>query len=145
MRSQRGFTLLELIVASAIMAIAVVGLLAGLSGAARSASRLRGSARAAELAQLRMNELLLDENFPRNTVVEGEFDASLSGGVEAGWRARQTLFELPPNPAPGQLSLDRVEVQVWWKESKSERTYSLEAFRRRALKPEDIPQVVAPQ
>ena len=139
--ADRAFTLLELIVASAIMAIAVVGLLAGLSGAVRNASHLRGYDRAAQLAQLRMNELVLDERFPRNTVVEGVFDASLSGGTEAGWQARQSAFELPPSPAPGLLALDRIELRIWWKEGPQQRSLSLETYKRRTLKPEDIPPV----
>ena len=40
-RANRGFTLLEMIVATTIMGVAVTGLLAGLSGATRNAARLR--------------------------------------------------------------------------------------------------------
>ena len=145
MTGRRGFTLLEMIVASAIMAIAVVGLMAGLSGAARSAARLRNYDRAEQLARLRMNELLLDDRFPRNTTVEGAFDGSLTGGVPAGWRAKHSLFELPPLPAIGQFGLDRVELQIWWMDGKQERTFSLDAYKRRRLAAEDIPPVeVAP-
>jgi general secretion pathway protein I len=142
---ERGFTLLELIVASAIMAIAVVGLLAGLSGAARNAARLRDYDRAAQLAELRMNELLLDDRFPRNTEVDGAFDASLSGGMESGWRARLSAFEMPPVPAPGQMALDRIELQVWWMEGGQKRSLTLDGYQRRVLKPEDIPPVVVAQ
>ena len=127
------------------MGIAVVGLMSGLSGAARNAARLRNYDRAAQLAQLRMNELLLDDRFPRNTVMEGAFDAGLTGGVPSGWRARRGLFELPPSPAPGQLALDRIELQIWWMEGKAQRTLSLDAYQRHSLAPEDIPPVeVAP-
>ncbi|MGD0498262.1 MAG: prepilin-type N-terminal cleavage/methylation domain-containing protein [Bryobacteraceae bacterium] len=145
MTGERGFTLLELIVASAIMAIAVVGLLAGLSGAARNAARLRDYDRAAQLAELRMNELLLDDRFPRNTEVDGAFDASLSGGMESGWRARLSAFEMPPVPAPGQMALDRIELQVWWMEGGQKRSLTLDGYQRRVLKPEDIPPVVVAQ
>ncbi len=143
---RRGFTLLELIVATAIMGIAVVGLLAGLSGAARNAARLRESDRAVQLAQMRMNELLLDENLPRGAELEGEFDRVLTGGAESGWRARVTVFEMPPAPSPGQRALDRVELEVWWKSGEERRTFSLDAYRQRPLKPEDVPppQVVMP-
>ena len=145
MTGRRGFTLLELIVASAIMAIAVVGLMAGLSGAARNATRLRDYDRAVQLAQLRMNELLLDDRFPRNTEVNGLFDASLGGGVESGWRARQTAFEMPPLVSPGQMVLDRIQLEVWWVAGGQKRSLTLDGYRRRALRPEDIPLVVAAQ
>ncbi len=143
---RRGFTLLELVVATAIMGIAVVGLLAGLSGSARNAARLRESDRAVQLAQMRMNELLLDENLPRGTELEGDFDRTLTGGLESGWRARVTLFEMPPGPAPGQPALDRVELEVWWKSGSDRRTFSLDGYRQRPLRQEDVPppQAVAP-
>ena len=63
-----------MIVATTIMGVAVTGLLAGLSGATRNAARLRDYDRVVQLARLRMNELLLDERLPRDTVVSGEFD-----------------------------------------------------------------------
>jgi general secretion pathway protein I len=139
---RRGFTLLELIVASAIMAIAVVGLMAGLSGAARNATRLRDYDRAVQLAQLRMNELLLDDRLPRNAEVNGLFDASLAGGVESGWRARLSAFEMPPYLAPGQMALYRIQLEVWWTVGGQKRTLTLDGFKRRVLKAEDIPSVV---
>ena len=138
MSGKRGFTLLELIVASAIMAIAVVGLMAGLSGATRNAARLRNYDRAVQLAQLRMNELLLDDRFPRNTLVEGVFDASLSGGIEAGWRSRREMFEAPPALAPGQLALDRIALEVWWIDDRERRTLTMESYQRRVLRAEDV-------
>ena len=60
MRRQRGFTLLEMIVATVIMATAVVGLLASISGAARNAARLRDYDRVVQLGRLQMNDILAD-------------------------------------------------------------------------------------
>jgi general secretion pathway protein I len=137
-RSTRGFTLLEMIVASTIMAVAVVGLLAAISGAERNAARLREYDRAVGLAKLRMNELLLDNFTPRDLPISGGFDPSLTGGIEAGWRARVTAFELPPVPAPGQFALDRIALEVWWKSGTHERTMALEGYRRRLLTAADI-------
>ena len=103
-----------MVVATLIMAIAVVGLLSGISGATRNAARLRTYDRAVQLARLRMNDLLMDYTMPRETPVSGTFDPVLTGGVESGWRARLSNFEMPPVPAPGQLALDRIELEVWW-------------------------------
>jgi general secretion pathway protein I len=136
---RRGFTLLEMIVATTLMGIAIVGLLVGISGAALNAARLRDYDRAVQLARLRMNELLLDRTMPRDTVISGPF------GPDAGWQARLSIFEMPPAPAPGQLALDRIELQVWWTSGEKRRTFSLDAFRQRVLRAEDIPPVAVRQ
>jgi general secretion pathway protein I len=137
-RRQRGFTLLEMIVATTIMGIAVVGLLGGISGATHNAARLRDYDRIVQLARLRINELIVDRQLPRDTLLTGPFDPSQSGGLESGWQARLTAFEMPPAPAPGQYALDRLELQVWWVSGSTRRTLNLEAFRPRILRPEDL-------
>ena len=138
MTGRRGFTLLEMVVATLIMAIAVVGLLSGISGATRNAARLREYDRAVQLARLRMNDLLMDYLMPRDTLVSGAFDPAVTGGIESGWRARLANFEMPPAPAPGQLALDRIELEVWWTSGKDHHTLTLDAFRSRVLKPGDV-------
>jgi len=127
-----------MMVATTIMAIAIVGLLSGISGALRNASRLTDYDRAVQLARLRMNELLLDQQLPRDTVIDGDFDPQQTGGRKAGWRARVANFEMPPNPQPGQIALDRLELQVWWMAGADRRTFTLDAYRPRVLKPQDI-------
>ncbi|HEV3331683.1 MAG TPA: type II secretion system protein [Bryobacteraceae bacterium] len=144
MRRRRGFTLLEMMVATVIMAVAVVGLLSGISGALRNAARLTDYDRAVQLARLRMNELLVDQRLPRDAVVNGDFDPSLSGGLEAGWRARLSNFEKPPSPGPGQITLDRVELEIWWMSGSQRRTFTLDAFRPHVLTPADLAPSVSP-
>ena len=138
MRSERGFTLLEMIVATTVMGIAVVGLMSGLSGSTRNASRLREYDRAATLARLRMNELLLDTKMPRNTPLSGSFDPSLTGGVDMGWEARLENFEQAQPPAPGQMALDRIELQVWWMAGRDRRSFTMDAYRSHVLQQSDV-------
>jgi type II secretion system protein I len=73
MKRRAGFTLLEVLVATVIMGIAVAGLMAGLSQSVRNASRLTEHDRAAMLARTKMNELLLDINLPFTGSVDGDF------------------------------------------------------------------------
>ena len=143
----RGFTLLEMLVATLIMGIAVVGLLSGLSTSMRNADRVKDYDRAVMLARAKMDGLLLDSALPRNQVVEGVFDPALMGGTEGGWRARLTMFEAPRNPQPGQSVVDRVELEVWWMSGATRRRFQVDGYRRTVLRPADmaaIAMVVAP-
>lgn len=145
MRRASGVTLLEMLVATTILAIAVVGLMTGLSGTTRNAARLQDYDRAVQLGRTRMNELMLDLRLPRNSTVSGAFDRSQSGGMEAGWRARLTQFALPPVLRQGEAGLDRLELEVWWKSGTAIRTYTLDAYRPRPITAEDVIAESAPK
>jgi type II secretion system protein I len=139
-RNQSGFTLLEVLVATVIMGLAVAGLIAGLSQSVRNASRLTDYDRAAILARTKMNELLLDANLPFDGTVEGRFDANQTGGVPFGWRAALRPFDMPPKAGPGVEILQRVALELWWQPSTgARRTIQLESYRR-ALIPIPIAQ-----
>ena len=127
-RKRRGFTLLELLVATTIMGIAVVALLANLSTSLRTASRLTGRDRAALLAQQKLEELVAQRALP--PYAEGRFDAREAGGVEAGWNSRAEVFEASPQGGPGAPMLQRVAVEVWWREGPVRKTLALETYRR---------------
>jgi type II secretion system protein I len=137
-KSARGITLLEMIVAVTILAIAVVGLMSGLAGTTRNAARLQDYDRAVQLGRTQMNELMLDQRLTRNAVVNGLFDPALTGGLESGWKARVTQFEMPPHVVPGSTALDRLELEVWWRSGANIRTYTLDAYRPRVIKPDDV-------
>ena len=134
---QRGFTLLEVLVATTIMGMVVIGLLSAISGSLRNASRLTEKDRAALLARAKMDELLLDPHLPRLSPIEGRFAAALMGGVDGGWRARVTLFDSPPMPAPGLRVLDRIELEVWWNSPDGRKQLALESYRTHILTPEE--------
>jgi general secretion pathway protein I len=123
---QKGFTLLEVLVATVVMAVAVTGLLAALSTSMRNAARLTDYDRAALSARVKMDELLTTTQLPRGTVLEGPWEYG-------GWRARVTPFESLPNSGPGSLVLDRIELELWWMSGDVRRHLNLEAFHRSEL------------
>lgn len=138
MKGERGFTLLEMLVASTVMAIAIVGLLSSIAGATANAARLRDYDRVAQLARLRMNELVADDTIPPGANLGGDFDPALTGGMEAGWQARVTMAEMPPHPSTGQPALERIELEVWWVSGAKKRSFSLDAHRTHILGPGDL-------
>ena len=138
MKHSRGFTLLEMVVATTIMAIAVVGLMSGLASATRNAARLQDYDRAVQLARVRMNELLLDRTLPRNALIEGQFDPAMAGGMEAGWQVHLTTYRMPPVVRVNDTALDRIELRIWWTNCTQKRTFTLDAFRPRVLTAEDL-------
>jgi len=126
----RGFTLLELMVATFILGVAVVALLSNISSSLRNAGRLTDHDRAALAAKRKMDELLLETRLPQPEVAEGPLQPSDSAGLQGGWRARRIPFEMPPQPGPGAAYLERVELEIWWMSGGSRRTLTLEGFRR---------------
>jgi general secretion pathway protein I len=135
---KRGFTLLEMLVATTVMGLAIAGLMSGLSNSTRNAARLRDYDRVVQLARLRMNDLLADTRLPRNTPLEGQFAREITGGMNAGWSARVTKAERSPSPSPGDFTLDRIQLEIWWMNGDRRRTMQLESYRRRTLQPADI-------
>jgi general secretion pathway protein I len=129
-QSQKGFTLIEVLVATLIMGIAVTGLLSGLAAASRNAARLTDYDRATLLAKSKMDELLVDHKLPRKTPLGATFDPALCGGVTAGWNAVITPFETAPGGGAGRWVVDRIELEIWWMNGATRRAYSLEGFRR---------------
>jgi len=131
-KHQRGITLLEVLVATVIMGIAVAGVLNGLAAASRNAAHLTDYDRATMLARSKMDELLVDHRIPRKIPIEGVFP---DGG---GWRARILPFETASGAGPGNWVVDRVELEVWWLNGSTRRSYTLEGYRRGLLQPGDL-------
>lgn len=127
-RTQSGFTLLELLVALTIMAIAVGALLSALTTSVRNASKLTESDRAAILAKRTMDHLLVDPNIPLGRPIGGQFDRRETG-IDAGWQARLEPF-LAMRGLPGNLGgTDRLVVEVWWMQGNARRSVAIESYR----------------
>jgi prepilin-type N-terminal cleavage/methylation domain-containing protein len=132
---QRGFTLLEVLVAAVIMGLAVAGAMTAIASSSRNASRLTQYDRAVTLARQKMNELLVDRNAPRNLPLSGNWDPPIAN---AGWNARVTPFEAPLGLGVGGGVVDRVELEIWWMDGQTRRAFTLEGFRRNSIHPGDV-------
>jgi general secretion pathway protein I len=127
--NRKGFSLLEVLVATVVMGIAVTGLIVGLSQSVKNASRLADYDRAAMLARTKMNDLLLDVTLPFDGSVEGTFDPAQTA-VPTGWKAVLKPFDAPPNAGPGNMILQQVALQVWWQPpSGTRRVIQVESYR----------------
>lgn len=131
---QRGFTLLEILVATAILGTAVAALFGLLSGALGNMDRLRAPAQAMLLAQSRMNEFLAVSPLPgRPAAVPIPLDQRIQGrwDDQYRWEALATRFNPPPEIAPGQPVLVRFVLDVFWKTSpgKPEKKLSIETLQ----------------
>jgi len=122
--SQSGFTLLEVLVATTIMAIAVVTLLGGIGTSMRNASRLTGYDQAVMRAHSKMDELIANHRVPPNTDLEELFDPT------SGWRAHLSAFETLTGAPAGTPMLERIQLEIWWTEAGQRHTFPLEGYRR---------------
>jgi len=134
MRAKNGFTLLEVLVATAIMGVAIAGLLNAISGSARNASRLGQYDRAVMLAKSKMDELLAEPKLPRNVPMSGAFDSGYT------WTGTILPFEMTPGAGAGFWVVDRVALEIDWMDGAVKHAYTLEGFRRGILQPGDLPQ-----
>ncbi len=127
--NRRGFTLLEVLIATLIMGLAVVGLLTGLSTSMHNAARLTDYDRAALLARSKLDELMVEPRLPIEGNLEGNFDPRLTGGDPSGWVAAMHVAEAPPQAGPGTTVLQGVDLTVWWQRGSKRRQVDVHGYR----------------
>jgi general secretion pathway protein I len=136
---QTGFTLLEVLVATVVMAIAVAGLMSAISSSLRNAARLTDHDRAALLGRQKMDELLVATGLEKGVAFEGTWGPEVTDGMQMGWIARLTPFEIPPGArAPGMPFIERVELEIWWMNGAQRRSFRVDGFRRSVMTPADL-------
>lgn len=118
-----GFSLLEVIVATAVMGLAVVGTLSLTTQSLSNAAQVRQYDRAAMLARTQMSLLQTAFPLPLNRKLEDKFDEQWS------WEAMVTPLEVGPDGG-GRSLLARIVLSIKWEDNGQDRSIELEGFRR---------------
>lgn len=137
-KTRRGFTLLEVLVATAILGVAIAALLGGMATSLRNQVRVTSYENAVLAARQRMEALLVEKRLPRFVPIEGTFAPDATGRTWGGWRARVTPFQTTAFVGPGAEVLDRIELEAWWGADGERRTFSLSGYRRGVLEQADF-------
>jgi len=118
-----GFTLIETLVAMAILSISLVVILQLFSGGLKSSRLSDNYTRAIFHAREKMEEILLDDNFT-DMAMEGEF----SDGFE--WKA-QTIRLEPAQEEEPELPVDifSIKVDVSWHEGGQEKHFEISTLK----------------
>ncbi len=126
-KSQKGFTLLEVLVATIILAVAVSALMANLSTSTANLFRVNDIDRLTFLSKRKMDELLSIQNLPRAVVFEGVLEADAKDKAIAGFKAQILPFG-PISQSSGDR-LERVRLETWLQSGSRRRILLLESFR----------------
>jgi general secretion pathway protein I len=125
-RSNAGFTLLEILVSFAIIAITLTIVMQLFSGSLRSGALSRSYGEAALLADRKMNETLEDSEVPN----EEGFSESGQFGDGHSWEVVVTPYEeFTPEEESFPLQLYRIEVTVRWGNGEHERHITLSTIK----------------
>lgn len=125
-RFEAGFTLLEVVVALAILGIALTVIIELFSGGLRLARTSEEYTKAMNYASTKMEEIMTQQNMEEGTD-EGEFDDTFR------WQVGVTKLDV----LPGEKSTDfkppvdlyQVKVDVLWQSGSKERSARLESYR----------------
>ncbi len=123
---QAGFTLIEMLVATLIMAIAVTALMANLSTSTKNLLSASDIDRLTSLSKSKMDELIVQPG-RMDGVYEGILDADAKGQVRGRWRAIVTVAAMAPN---GLDRLERIQLETWIQIGAKRRTLQFETYRR---------------
>jgi general secretion pathway protein I len=125
-KSSAGFTLLEVLVATAILGIAVSALLGAFSGSLRNMARAEGYERALLLGREQLNRMLIEGPL-RPGFTRGRWDDSTRWEAEVerwdprGRKDRPRDAELPPVAV--------IRFTIFWKGGTGEKSVTLETAK----------------
>ncbi|MBI2822081.1 MAG: type II secretion system protein [Acidobacteria bacterium] len=142
-RFERGFTLLEVVVALAIVGVGITLALQLFSGALKNVRKIDLAAEAMNHAENVMNEILSDENIRSARAMHDDIDENFR------WEAVIDEFEVPEQSRweaqqPFPLKLLNVRVDVVYKNDKYGKLYRLSCLKPVGLRDAGKPPQVAP-
>lgn len=124
MRAERGFSLLEIVVAFTLLALSLAVLMQAFGGGVNLLGNAERLAQAATLAQSQLARVGLDIPLAEGYGQEGEWPPNYR------WQLKVTPFSLPPPLAEHpRWQLFQIEVTVGWVEAGRSRTYRLTTLR----------------
>ena len=129
----QGFTLLEIMVAMAILGVGLVVIIELFGGGLRLARVSEEYTKAVGYARVKMEETCLSKSLEEG-IQEGEFDSLYRWQVEV-----KKVDLLPPGKETSYqppVALYRVRVDVLWKSGMRERTAALETYRLLKAEPQ---------
>ena len=130
---EAGFTLLEVLVATAILGTAVAALFSLLSGSLSNARRLQAPEQALLLARSQLNELLAASEQGRAASAPLPLDERVRGrwNDQFRWEAQATRIPTPRPSIPGETILVRIELDAFWnsRSGDGEKQLSLETYQ----------------
>jgi len=122
--SQKGISLLEILIAVSLLGVAFTAVFTSLSTALRTIDRLAQYNRAVDFAHLQLNVVLLEPALEPGFQRSGVFPSGET------WTARAELVEERPGPSPDRrVQLLRVIVAVRWKLPGGWQTFTLQTLR----------------
>jgi len=126
-KSQSGFTLIEVLVATLILAVAVSALLANLSTSTSNLFRTNDIDRLTFLSKRKMDELISLQNLPIGAPINGVLETDAANKPSAGFTAQILPFS-PVGPNSGER-VDRVRLETWIQSGSRRKIMQLESFR----------------
>lgn len=123
LRSEKGFTLLEIIAALAILATAILALVQLISGGLNHAAQSERYLNGVYLAQQKFSQLELD-NFDTD-LSEGSFE-NLEGYY---WQLEVLPYESDLNDEEARIQIQQISLRVFWEDEGREKEVRLVSLR----------------
>jgi len=126
-RSQSGFSLIEVLVATIILAVAVSALLANLSTSTSNLFRTNDIDRLTFLSKRKMDELISVQAIPLGAGISGVLETDEKQNPTAGF-----TYAITPITGIGQNTGERVDLvrlETWIQSGSRKKTLRLDSFR----------------